>query len=187
MNQLMDAKDTQLFWEQPKASQRNFLLRSEKSVFAQLFFRSGFSTKAEATTGEEKWTFNRVGFFSTRVIIRQVDSDVDLATYQPRWTGTQGQVRLLTGEEFNWSVANFMNTRFTIRREGGNELINYVSSSRSRKFTNIFKQEARVVIDPEAWQIKQLPILVLIGWYLVILNKDDSAVVAATASFGALY
>jgi hypothetical protein len=187
MKQLVEAKETQLFWEQLKASQWNFYLRSVETVFAQLNFRSALSTLAEANSGGEQWTIKRIGFFSTRVTIRLVGSDVDLVTYHPDWTGAQGNIQFSTGQEYKWSVVNFMRTRFTISREGGNELISYLSGSRAKKFSNIFKQEAQVVITSDAWQIRELPILVLLGWYLAVLNREDSNGVTVTASIGVLY
>jgi len=186
MKQLVEAKDKEIFWEQPKVSQRNFFLRSEEATFGQLEFNSSFSTMAVATLGDVQWTLKRVGFFSTRITIRQAGSVVDFATYHPKWTGSQGLVRFASGEEYTWNVANFMSTRYTFSRTGGLELITYLSGSRTKKFPNIFKQDARVSIAPDAWLTKELPILVLLGWYLVILQNEDSSAVAVTASYGML-
>jgi len=187
MKQLAEAKETELFWEQPKASQRNFFLRSEKYIFAQLEFDSAFSKLAEATSPDEQWIFKRVGVFSTQVKVQQADSEIILASYYPSWIGSQGKIQLLNGEEYDWNVANFFGTKFAIYKEDGNELITYLSGSRSKKFSNLFKREAQVVIAPEAWQIKELALLMLLGWYLVILHKEDSAAVAASGSIASLY
>jgi len=121
------------------------------------------------------------------VIVQQAESEVNLASYLPNWIGSQGKVQVSTGEKYIWSVVNFLGTKFAISREDGLDIITYLSGSRNKKFSNIFKQEAQLFIAPEAYQIKELLILVLLGWYLVILQREDSAVVAASSSMGAMY
>ena len=175
---LMIAKNLELFWEQQKASRRNFVLCSGEQIFARIDFTSAFSTLADAKSGGEHWTLKRVGCLSSQVTIRRVGSVVNLATYHPNWTGSQGQVRFSTGEIYNWEVANFWSTQYAIHSEDGNELVTYRFGSKSRKLSNIFKQQAQVVITPEAWQLQELPILVLLGWYLIVLQADDLAAAA---------
>ena len=179
---LMDAKDLELFWEQPNAWQRSFVLSSAEAIYAKLDFNSAFSTLADAMTEGEHWTFKRVGCFSTRVTVRRAGSKVDLATYYPNWTGSEGQIQFSNGELTTWRISNFWATKYSIRRENGIELFTYQSGLRNSKFTNLFKQQAQVIFCPEAWQIKELPILILLGWYLVILQQEDSATVAVVAA-----
>jgi hypothetical protein len=172
---LMNAKDLELFWEQPNGWQRSFVLSSGEAIYAKLDFNSAFSTLADAMTEGEHWTFKRVGCFSARVTVRRTGSKVDLATYYPNWTGSHGQIQFSTGELYTWRISNFWATRYSISKEDGIELFSYQSGSRNWKFTNLFKQQVQVVLCPKAWQIKELPILILLGWYLVILQQEDSA------------
>jgi len=182
----MKVEKHELFWEQPSVMDRSFVLRSGEDIIGTLDFTSAFSSLGEATLGGEKWTFRKGGFLSPKVSVRRSGSKIDLAIYEPDWTGTQGEVRFSTGELYNWSVASIWGTMYTINREDGLELIAYLSGSKKKKFSNIFKQQAQMIIAPEAWQIKELPILVLLGWYLVILHHEDSTTVAATASISVL-
>jgi hypothetical protein len=70
MKQLIEAKNTDLFWEQPKAVQQKFILSSEKNAFAKLELDDAFSTFAEATSGDEHLSFEKVGLFSPHVIVQ---------------------------------------------------------------------------------------------------------------------
>jgi hypothetical protein len=187
MKPLADAINSQLFWEQPKISQRNYILRSEEDTFGQLHFNSAFNTTAEATSGDEHWIIKQLGFLSDRISVQSKSSDVELANYLPDWTGTVGEIQFSTGEKYCWGATNFIGTKFTISIVDSPELITYQSGTRRRKFSDLFKQQAQIVIAPDAWQIKELPILVSLGWYLVIVRMEDAAVIASTASLGALY
>jgi hypothetical protein len=179
---LMNAKDFELFWEQPNGWQRSFVLSSGEAIYAKLDFNSEFSTLADAITEGKHWTFKRIGCFSTWVSVRWAGSKVDLATYHPNWTGSQGQIQFSSDKLYTWRISNFWGTRYSINREDGLELIAYQSGSRTWKFTNLFKQQAQVISRPEAWQIKELPILMLLGWYLVILRQEDSAAAAVVVT-----
>ncbi len=186
MKNLVDAKELDLFWEQPKLSQMRFILVAEEDIYAKLDFSSGFSTYALAATHDDEWTFKRVGFFSNRVIVRRAGSEIDLATYIPRWTGTEGALRFSTGEHYDWRVSNIWSSKYQLSTDNSQVLITYLSGSRNKKFSNLFKQQAQVIIDPKAWQLKDLSILIVLSWYLVILHYEDSSAVAVTASVAVL-
>jgi len=186
MELLKNAEKHELFWEQPSAMEQSFILCCGENILAKLDFTSAFSSMCEAIFGSERWTFRREGFWSPKVSVRQPDSKSDLAMYKPKWTGTQGEIRFSTGEVYSWSAAGILRTRYSISRGDGLEIITYLSGSKKTKFSNIFKQQAQMIIAPEARQIKVLPILVLLGWYLFILYHEDSAAVAATASISVL-
>jgi hypothetical protein len=186
MNQLKDAMGVDLYWEQPKLSQQNFVLRSADDSFAQLNFVSTFNSTARATTADGGWVIKQSGFFSNQVNLRLEDSQVELASYQPNWLGTSGEIQFSMGVKYRWNVVGATGSRFNISMDG-NELITYISGARDRKFSNLFKQQAQMVMAADAWQINDLPVLVLLGWYLVILHYENAALVASTASLGALY
>jgi hypothetical protein len=187
MNPLTVAMGSELFWEQPKVSQHFYVLRSLDESIAQLEFVSTINSNANSSAGDEHWTFKQLGFFSTRVSVHPLDSEVELASYQPNWMGTSGEIQFSMGGIFTWAVMDIMGTRFSISKLDGPELITYFSGARSRKFSNLFKQQAQMVIAPDALQTKDLSVLVLLGWYLVIIHNEDAALAASTASLGALY
>jgi hypothetical protein len=88
MESLINAKGLELFWAQPNAMQRNFVLRSGERIFGRIDFQSAFGSLADSVSGEEHWTFKRVGFFSPRVTVRRAGFEIDLAIYHPKWTGS---------------------------------------------------------------------------------------------------
>jgi hypothetical protein len=178
---------SELFWEQPKLSQQNFILRTEGDDIGQLHFNSAFNKTAEATSGDEHWIIKPMGFWADRVRVESADSEVELASYHPNSIGTSGEILFPTGGKYTWAVTNFLGARYCISNADGLDLITYVSWTKSWKLSNLFKQQAQIVIAPEAWQIYELSILVLLGWYLIIVHREDTAVIASTASLGVLY
>lgn len=89
METLVNAKDLVLFWVQPRATRRNFILRSGERIFGKLDFRSGFDSLAEAISANGTWTFKQVGCFSPHVTARWAGSNIDLVTCHTGWIGTE--------------------------------------------------------------------------------------------------
>ncbi len=187
MKPLRDALGSDIYWEQPKLSQRDFVLRSLDERFAQLTFTSSLDSTARASAADGSWIIKQMGLISDQVSVQVAGSEVELASYQPGCTGSSGEIQFLMGGKYRWNVIGLMGSKFNICKLDGLEIITYKSGARNRKFTSLFKQQAQVVIAPDAWQIKELPVLVLLGWYLVIMHYEQAAVIASTASLGALY
>jgi len=184
MEPLVNAMELELFWEQPRATRRNFVLRSGKRKFGQLDFRSDFNSLADAISADEAWTFKRAGFISPHVSVRRAGSKIDLATCHPNWTGTESKIQLSNREAYLWKVANFWATSFSLSNGDGIELVTYRSGSEEKKISNLFKNQARAHIALEAWQVAELPLIVMLGWYLVLMQQDDSAAVAVMGAIG---
>jgi hypothetical protein len=94
-------------------------------------------------------------------------------------------VQFSDGRVYLWKVANFWATKYAFSDAQGNVLVTYKSGSDEQKLSNLFKQQAQVEVAPEAWQLPELAFLVLLGWYLVILQQEDASAVAAVAATAA--
>jgi hypothetical protein len=184
METLVNAKDLVLFWVQPRATRRDFILRSGERIFGKLDFRSGFDSLAEAISANGTWTFKQVGCFSPHVTARWAGSNIDLVTCHTSWIGTERQIKFSSGEIYLWKVTNFWATSYTVSSGNGVELVTYRSGSDEKNITNLFKHQAQVHISLDAWQLAELHQIVLLGWYLVLLQQEDSAAVAVTGALG---
>jgi len=169
-------------WVQPKTFQNRYELRSGDNLVATLEFPKAFGSLANATAADGRWTFKRVGFFSTRITIRIEGQEDELAIYHPKWTGSEGRLQFTSGVEYIWKVANFWATQF-VWQIGDQPIIQYRPGLDESNVSDWFKTQARVEILPEAAGIKELSLLVLLGWYLMILKQqDDSAAIAASTT-----
>jgi hypothetical protein len=48
--------------------------------------------------------------------------------------------------------------------------------------SDLFKTQALVEIEPQVYALAELSLLVLLGWYLVILHQDDVAAASAATT-----
>jgi hypothetical protein len=62
------------------------------------------------------------------------------------------------------------------------ELVSFESGLGQSKLADLFKTQARVEIDLRGRALPELPLLVLLGWYLIVLQKEDAAAVAAATT-----
>jgi hypothetical protein len=168
-------------WIQPKTMERRFELRTGNLLYATLQFTKLTGSLATATSSEGVWTFKRVGFFNPRVTIRKEGSETDIALYTPKWSGASGNLQLADGPAYQWRHANFWSTRMEWTSPSGTVLVAFHSGIENSRITDMFKIQAGVTLSTEARHLQELDLLVLFGWYLMILHHDDStAAVAAT-------
>jgi hypothetical protein len=163
--------DQELLWIQPAARKREHELRAGDDVVATLRFQR--RTLADAESGGEHWTFKRQGFWNPRVTVRVAGSEADIATFQPRWTGG-GTLELADGKTLKLSSANFWQSEWVW-------LDNDTPVVRFKGRHGLVKAKGAVDIEAGAAGRPDLALLLLLGWYLILLHADDAAV-ASTAS-----
>jgi hypothetical protein len=182
---LSSAVGTDLCWIQPKGLGRHFELRAGDDVLAILRFETLCGSLARAESADGSWTFKRVGFFKPRVTVRKAGEEVNLAVYTPRWTGREGALEFPDGRVFSWKQTNFWAARYQITDAVGNLLASFQSGIDKSKLSDIFKTQARVEIDLRGRALPELPLLVLLGWYLIVLQENDAAAAGAAAAAAA--
>lgn len=175
MRPLAEVVDQELLWIQPSARRRAFELRAGGEVVATLNFQR--RTLADAEAEGQHWTFKREGFWHPHVTVRAAGSDQDLAVFNPRWLGG-GTVELSQGRTIQLGAANLWQSEWVwqdqlplIRFKGPHGLI---------------KASGAVEIQPDAAQLDELPLLVLLGWYLILLFSDDAAAASSAATVAAV-
>jgi hypothetical protein len=173
---------SELGWVQPRVMVRDYELYADDEVVATLKFATPFGSLARAETSGGCWSLKRVGFFNPRVTVREAGNEIDLAVYRRRWTGTEGELEFTDGRVYRWQIANFWSTRFEVTEWDGTVLVEYRSGSKERKVTNILKTQAIVSVSLHGRAAPDIGLLVLIGWYLIVLQQEDAAAAVVTAS-----
>lgn len=173
-----------LYWVQPRTLTREFELRNDVGVLATLKFETPFGSLATARASSGTWSLKRIGFFRPVITVREIDKEDNIAVYRPRWTGAEGDVDL-NDQTYAFRTSNFWATQFDIRDSDGHLLITYRSGSKKHALGDLFKTQAEVsVADPGA-NPEVLALLILIGWYIIVLHNEDSAAIAATSATAA--
>ena len=185
MDTLSTAIGIQLYWVQPKILDRQFVLRSSENIFGTLSFETAFGTLATATSATGRWTFKRVGFLNPRVTIREGGANADLAVYWPKlWS--DGWIEFAQGNKFHWKSLKFWGTEWGCANAQEEMLFVLRPGTEKHQLSDLLKTQAVVDIQSHAYDIEELPLLVMLGWYLMILNEADTAatVVTTTAAIG---
>ena len=184
MESIANFVGTPLYWVQPKTFERWFELRAGDQVVATLGWETSCGTLARGTTADGSWTFKRVGFLNPRVTVRQSRSEVDLAVFWPRWLG-DGTLEFAYGKAYRWQSTNFWASDWMFTATDGTPLVAFKEGSREGGLSNLFKMQSLVEIHPQARDLAELPLLILLGWYLMILRQDDAAAGAAAVAAAA--
>jgi hypothetical protein len=150
-------------------------LRAGDDVVATLRFQRGSLADAEAEG--HHWTFKRQGFWQPRVTVRVPGSDADVAVFRPRWAGG-GTLDFADGRSVRLSSANFWQSQW-VWQEKDQPLILFKGRH------GIVKAKGAVEIQPGAESRPDTPLLVLLGWYLILLHADDTAAATAGAAVAA--
>lgn len=175
MDHLSNAALQDLVWTQPNAFKEEYELRGADSLMGTLKFRSAFGSLAVAETADGCWTFKRVGFFATRVSIRACDSEIELATFKNNtWSGG-GTLEFPDGRNYRAST-NFWQTKLELVSQYDQVVLSYSDIG------GFFRRTARVNIDPTVARLPELPLMVLLSWYLVVMMQRDSAAAASAAA-----
>jgi hypothetical protein len=168
MKPIADYAGRTLAWTQPAALRMEYELRSGDDVLATLKLRSSFGSLATAESGDGCWTFKRVGFLSTRVTIRPCGSETEVATFRNNTWSSGGSLELEAGRKI-MATSNFWQTQYQFQTESEEALVRFKSSG-------LIRVHSAVEITPAGTRLRELPLLVLLGFYLVVMMRSDAAV-----------
>ena len=168
----------ELKWSQPKARKKEFELHAGDELAATLRFESILGSLATAESGDGCWTFKRVGFFRTHLSIRHCDDDThDIAVFRNKTWESGGTLEMAGGSTFLAST-NFWDTKLTFSTESKEPLVVF-------KTDGMIHLSAEVEIMPKAATLPELPLMMILGWYLAIAMMNDAMGGAAAAAAGA--
>jgi len=172
----MSALDEELRWRQPDASKWRYILTREgdPAPLASLEWRSVWGTLATAMAGGEAWTFKRTGFMRPLVTVRRAGSEDDIAFLEPNWQGG-GTLTIRGGNTYTWKNADMWYTRWSWLDGSGARVLQFVNKQ------GMMRHEAIVEIEAGT-QLPERDLLLLLGWYLLILTSQDAGTVAAVTS-----
>ncbi len=165
MRPILEVADQVLVWQQPARSKRAFELRAGDEVVATLRFARG--SLAEAEAANHRWTFKREGFWHPRVTVRVEGSDTDVAVFKPSWSG--GGTLERPQEPVKLIAANMWHSQWVWQVTKDVPLVHFKSHQ------GFFKTSAEVEVSRGAVDPADVPLLVLLGWYLILLFAEDAA------------
>ena len=175
--------DRLLYWVQPKALERRYLLRSGEGSeggrqdYASLQFTGRSLEQAEAVAGEEHWTFQRLGPFSSKLTVRRQGEKNALAVYRLNLLGLEGRLEFARGQTYRWQPANLGRVDYRYLDPQGQPLVTFRPGAPEHKTTNLFKTQYQVQVGALAQGLAELPLLVTFGWFLVVRHQAASTAI----------
>jgi len=164
-----------LIWTQSKSMSRQYQLKSGDTLIGNLGFEKASGSRASAEVTSQRWTFKREGFFHPRVTVRVPDSDVNVAVFHPQWS-SGGNLDFPDGHQLRWRCTNFWGSHWAFVHADNRPSILF------RHHEGILKASAELEIDPADTSLPDLPLLVVLGWYLIILSAEDAAAVIVSSA-----
>jgi hypothetical protein len=165
----------QLIWKQTDFGVREFELWSGKDLVGVLYWPKWLSDYAVAECGDGKWFLDRTGFFRDHAVANNASTEEELASVSFDWVG-DSELMLSNGRRYQLFRTGFLSNNWTLSDE--NEDVVY----KLREGTRWFKHDAEVNLQVGAIMLKELPLLIFLGWYLAYMNLQDAAAAAAAAS-----
>jgi hypothetical protein len=168
MTRLRDLAGQGLIWSKPNWLNGGSALRLGEQQLATLRLRSVWGTLATGETDGDSWTFKRIGFFQNKVTVRSATSDADVAVFVNNWK-MGGTLQLPDGRRYRANT-NFWMTSFAFTDDEGRPLVSY------RRLGGLTSISAVVEIEPAGAELRELPWLVMLGWYLAVMLHQDASV-----------
>jgi hypothetical protein len=176
---------------QPSASKRTYQLieyeDAEGEPIGSLTWEKRWGSLAIADSATGRWTFKRQGFLRPVVTARKItEPDKDFARFHFNLGGSGTLIlRDIKQQTFKWSRKGILRPEFQLTSTEKGKKTNLLAQF--KPYSKITKLEADIKLEQEAFLIKELDLLILIGAYLLVLMRyDDEEAAAAGAATAAI-
>ena len=164
----------ELTWVEPENEGAPYIIRADGRGIGSLRMDRGDACRAVGELHGRRWILERTNQFYPRVTIHEEGSSEPLAIFTQGLTGG-GVVSFAGGAEYCWNPSHIWSTTWCFR-SGGKKASLCVSEQTPQR------AGARVRMCADAAQLPEMPVLLLLGWYLRRLALERLGVVSAGVS-----
>jgi hypothetical protein len=152
----------------------HFQLRAGSDVVASLRFRDPLGTAATGESANGAWFFVEEGLLRPYVSVRTGPGETPLAAYRSTLLGFSGYLDFIDGRRFCWRRLGVRTPACCFDNAQGAPLVAVeVECCRSWLFgSRLIGGNVRV--EPDAYMLSELMLLVLLSWYLVVLPRHEA-------------
>ena len=173
MKTIRSVVDHELTWTQKSAFKSEFELRFGGELVATLRLPRMIGTVGVAESGDGCWTFERIGFWKMKTVVKASSSTEELANYTSNAWKPGGVLQLPGGKRFTFWRSGWKGIS-EFRTEEGEPLFQV-------RYAGTFRVSASVRINRKALQIPELSWMVLLAFYMGVMARRDAAKHAAAA------
>jgi hypothetical protein len=156
-----------LTFNQPSLMKREFELVSSKGVLATVNFPKLFSTRVVIKGFDNKWEIKSLSIWQKEFGIYKYGYQMPLGKYASNFWKTKGIIELPRGARLNCKMGQFKNP-FDVFSSKGKLLLKY-----SNKF--VLKGRTTVTIKQRSDIIDNYPWIIMLGWYIILMNRRGRA------------
>ena len=175
MKYIKEPTGSSLKWSQPNAMVRYHELRSDGGLYATLKWKKMFGSLAVGEFREGKYTFKRGGFLRPFVTVRKGDTESNLAVLKFKsgsvivnaTLGPSGVLEFSSGHRYEFNRLGLWNSKWTFTDENGTPLITFEKKIKAKPI-------GLVTIHCNPKEIDYLNALLLLGWYVIILDYEEA-------------
>jgi hypothetical protein len=128
-------------------------------------------TLAQATSGNQAWTFKRSGVFHPHVTVRREGAEENVAVFTPSWTGS-GLLEFPDGRILRWRATRSFGREWAWLTKDQEVLMRFQGSPAKcrTRFESAIRSEKNALL------------LALLGHYLIQLMTNDAAMLGGMAA-----
>jgi hypothetical protein len=168
MKMISESHNLTLNWIQSGVLKRRYILLSGEDPVASLHWVRGTLPHAIGQTADGKWTFHSSRLLYPRVTIQSLDNDRLEAIFEISLKG-RSRLSYTDGRNFYWDSTNFWNNEWEFATVEGERLVKFVPEQ------GLFKIGARIVLEEDALEYQELPLLIVTGWYLLVSMSQENS------------
>jgi hypothetical protein len=174
MKQVKELELQNARWVQTRWWKEDYELRSpEGELLATMTRPHWWNSYTEIEAPGNRWSLERKGLFRRRIEIRSIGAESSPAEFIYQWVG--GRLELPDGRVFFWKPGNFWGTRYVWTTADGEPIIGY-------KAGGGLEVSGEMSVAPAAADMPLFGLLMFLGWYLAVLNREDMVTAAALGS-----
>lgn len=158
-----------------KTPTAEFELKNDSGKFAHIRWEKKCGSLASGETAYGKWSFKRIGFFATKIAIRQHGSELDFAEFIPNWK-RDGIIKFTDGRTYLLKSKSFWKANYIITDLNGLTYLSFAADN------SIALTSAKLTIGPNLLDPTILSLLVLLSLYVGVLAIDDASNTAIMAA-----
>ena len=166
---LRDALYGDLSWSRPSIFRRELDLEAGSERLASLRWEKMLSLEAVGESADGRWIIgrHRMGSLRGQVVVRDAATQAPVATFTRSWRRT-GVLRFDSGAEYKWEREGFWRPTYFWSSGAQEHLLAFT-------FRVGFRSRYEMAVDPAVQRVPELPVLVLLGAYLMVLTSRQNA------------
>jgi hypothetical protein len=169
MKKIATLIDRELKWSQPRAFKQEYELRAGDELAATLIFPRSLRSDAIGESADGSWDFQREGPLHPRILIRVSGSPDEIAVFRKSAWKSCGTLAFPDGRTFR-TASNIWASRYSFVDATGDPIVEL-------KNCGVLHRAANLTLAQRARDLPELPMMVMLAWYLDVLMQNDTVAV----------